>query len=223
MATSGTTAFAPDIIEIIEEAYELAGSELRTGYQLKTARRSLDMLLIEWANRGYNLWLIDQETASTVSGTANYTLTASTVDVIEANILASGSNAEYQLNRISAVDYMHIYDKTTTGRPSRIWVDRQLAGPVAYLWPVPDAIYTLKYWRLRRVEDSGSSTATPDIPFRFLPALTAGLAHKLAAKIPEAANRVPFLEAEFEKQFNLAADEDREKSSLFIRPYTRGC
>lgn len=221
MASTGTVAFSPDIIEIIEEAYELAGSELRSGYQLETARRSLDMLMIEWSNRGYNLWLIDQESTSTVASTATITLTASTIDLIEANVLESGSNSEYQLQRISAVDYMHIHNKATEGRPTRIWVDRQVSGPVAYLWPVPDKVYTLKYWRLRRVEDMGGTTYTPDIPYRFLPALTTGLAHKLAAKIPEAANRVPFLEAEAEKQFTLASQEDREKNSLFLRPLIR--
>lgn len=221
MATSGTTAFAPDIVEIIEEAFELAGSELRSGYQLKSARRSLDLMMIEWQNRGYNLWIVDEESTTCVVSTASYTLTAATVDVIEANVLPPSENTEYNLQRISAVDYMHIYDKTTTGRPSRIWVDRQLSGPVAYLWPVPDKAYTLKYWRLRRIEDSGSSTATPDIPYRFYPALIAGLAHKLASKIPESASRVPYLEAEFEKQFALAAEEDREKNTLYIRPSLR--
>src|SRR3990167_1919914 len=216
MATSGTATFGPDFGTLFEEAYELAGMEMRTGYQLATAKRSLDLLMLEWANRGYNLWLVDDATVSTTAADSTYVLAADTVDVIEA--LITVDDTEYRLRRIPAVDYMQISNKATTGRPSSMWINRQLAAPVMTLWPTPDAVYTITYWRLRRVEDTGSGvTYTPDVPFRFLPALIAGLAHKLAAKSQDSTvmARVPFLEAESEKQFRLAADEDRGKASFF--------
>lgn len=220
MTTSGTTAFSLDIAEILEEAHERAGVELRTGYQFRTAIRSLNLLMIEWGNRGYNLWLIDQESTSLASGTTTLALTTSTVDVINMNIVqGSGtSTTDYRIRRVSAEDYMHIANKATTGRPTLVWVDRQLSGPSATFWPVPDQTYTLKYWRLRRIEDTGTSVATPDVPYRFVPALIAGLAYKLALKTPESMDRVPGLEADYEKAFAEAAAEDREKSSFYIRP-----
>ncbi len=216
MATSGTTAFAPDFADVIEDAFELAGIEMRSGYQFRTARRSLDLLMIEWANRGYNLWLIDDETTTLISGTPTKTLTASTIDIIDAEI--SIASVDYRMRRIPYIDYMRLSNKTSTGRPTSYAIDRQIAGPIIYLWPTPDQAYTLKYWRLRRIEDTGGATYTPDAPFRFLPALIAGLAHKLAAKDQAAAARVPFLEAEAEKQWQFATDEDRDKSGFYIRP-----
>lgn len=220
MTTSGTTAFSLDIAEIIEEAFELAGIELRAGYQFRTARRSLDLLMLEWANRGYNLWLVDEESASVATGTIQVALTTSTIDVIEASIsITNGSQVtDYRMRRIPYVDYTHIANKQQTGRPTSYAVERLVSGPVIDLWPKTDQAYTLKYWRLRRIEDTGSAILTPDVPFRFIPALTTGLAHKLACKTPESFDRIPFLEAEAEKQFALAADEDREKSSFFVRP-----
>ena len=217
MATSGTTAFAPDIADLIEDAYELAGLEMRTGYQLRTARRSLDFLMIEWANRGYNLWLVDESSFTTTSGTTTYNLDTDCVDVIEMTLVLSDST-ERVLKRIPAVDYMRISNKASTAKPTLVWVNRQLARPVANLWQVPDATYTVKYWHLRRVEDTGAGGNTPDVPFRFLPAMVAGLAHKLAAKSNDQTQRVPLLEAEYEKQLALAAQEDREKTSFYIRP-----
>ena len=216
MATSGTTAFSLDLAEILEEAHELAGLDYRTGWQFKTGRRALDLLLIEWGNRGYNLWAIDQESTTMTASTATVTLTAATVDVIEANVVVSST--EYPMRRIPAVDYMKIPNKTSTGRPNSYWIDRQLAGPTMYLWPTPDQAYTLKYWRLRRLEDTGGATYTPDIPYRFIPALTAGLAYRLAMKNPEAASRLASLEAEYEKQWLLASEEDRDKAGFYVRP-----
>jgi hypothetical protein len=220
MATSGTSTFSLDIADILEEAHELAGMELRTGYQMRSARRSLDLLMIEWANRGYNLWLVDESSFTTTSGTTTYNLDLDCVDVIEANLVMS-DGTERALKRISAADYMRISNKASVAVPSLIWVNRQITRPVANLWQVPDATYTVKYWHLRRVEDSSSGVYTPDVPFRFLPAMIAGLAHKLAGKSTEQAHRTPFLEAEYERQFSFAAAEDRERTSFYIRPRLR--
>ena len=219
MATSGTTSFELDIATVIEEAFEMAGIEMRSGYQFRTARRSLDMLMIEWANRGYNLWLIDSSTFSCVAGTVSYNLDTDVVDVIEAVVVED--DQETLLRRIPAAEYMRISNKTSEGKPSMIWVNRQLSRPVAYLWQVPDSTYTVKYWHIRRIQDSGGADFTPDVPWRFVPALVAGLAHKLAVKEPESADRVDMLAMEYEKQFNLAADEDRERTSFYVRPAIR--
>ena len=222
MTTSGTTSFAPDIAEILEDAHEYAGLELRTGYQWKSARRSFDLLMQEWANRGYNLWLIDDESLTLSVSTVQVTLATDTIDVVEASITNVGGSTttDYRMRRIPFVDYTHISNKAQTGRPTSYAVQRLVSGPVLWVWPVPDvSTYTLKYWRLRRVQDSGSASYTPDVPFRFVPALIAGLAHKLAAKQPDANPvRVTFLATEAERQFQLAAEEDREKPSFYIRP-----
>jgi hypothetical protein len=216
MTTSGTTAFELDIASIIEEAFEQAGVEMRSGYQFRTARRSLDLLSIEWANRGYNLWLIDSSTFTTTSGTISYNLDTDVADVIDAVIVQD--DIETILRRIPAAQYMRISNKTSEGVPSLIWVNRQLTRPVAYLWQVPDSTYTVKYWHLRRIEDSSGADYTPDVPWRFVPALIAGLAHKLAMKEPGAGARIDMLAMEAERQFDLAAQEDRERTSFYIRP-----
>ena len=223
MTTSGTTAFALDIADILEEAHELAGLEMRTGYQFRSARRSLDLLLQEWANRGYNLWLIDQQSIANIPATpATVTLAADTVDIIEASITNVSGQAliDYRMRRMSYADYTHISNKQQIGRPTSYAIQRLVSGPVMWIWPLPDTTtYTLKYWRLRRIQDTGSATFTPDVPFRFVPALIAGLAHKLVAKSPEATPiRITFLKQEADQQFQLAAEEDREKSGMFVRP-----
>lgn len=214
MATSGTTAFELDIATIIEEAFEMAGVEMRSGYQYRTARRSLDLLTIEWANRGYNLWLIDSATFTTTAGTATYNLDTDVIDVIDAAVVVNDTDTILQ--RIPAAQYMRIANKESTGRPSMIWVNRQLTRPTATLWQTPDSTYTVKYWHLRRIQDTGNADSTPDVPWRFVPALVAGLAHKLAVK--EGNDRIPLLQAEYDRQFEMAADEDRERSSFYIRP-----
>ncbi len=223
MATSGTAAFNPEIVEIVEEAYERCGLELRSGYDLKTARRSLDIMAAEWSNKGINLWTVESGTVSLTTGTATYTLPADTIDLLETVIrTGSGSNQQdLSINRISVSTYATIPNKNNQGRPIQIYVDRQ-ATPKVSVWPTPDssATYTLVYWRLRRIEDAGrAGSNTYDVPSRFIPCLVAGLAYHIATKRPEVGlDRVTFLKAAYDEQFTLAADEDRDKSSINFAP-----
>ena len=223
MATSGTATFNPDIAEICEEAFERCGLEMRSGYDLRTARRSLNIMSAEWSNRGINLWTVEEGTQTLTSGTATYTLPASTIDLLEHVIrTGSGTNqSDLSINRISVSTYASITSKNSTGRPVQIYIDRQ-ATPTFRVWPTPDSAetYTLVYFRLKRMDDTGSSAAnTMDIPSRFIPCITAGLAYNIALKRPEVdLNRIALLKAAYEEQFNLAADEDRDKSSIQFAP-----
>jgi len=221
MATSGTTAFNMDFTEIAEEAWERAGREMRSGYDLRTARRSMNLMTIEWQNRGINLWTIDEGTVSLVSGTAQYTLPADTVDLLE-QVIRTGSGSTQQdltINRISVSTYASIPNKTTTGRPIQFWIERLVDAPRINIWPVPDSNdYTFKYWRMRRIEDAGSGVQTADMPFRFLPCLVAGLAYHIAMKVPELAQRVQMLKAAYEEEFDRAASEDRVKTNARFVP-----
>jgi hypothetical protein len=223
MATSGTATFNPEIVEIVEEAYERCGLELRSGYDLKTARRSLDIMAAEWSNKGINLWTVESGTLSLTTGTATYTLPADTIDLLETVIrTGSGSNQQdLSINRISVSTYATIPNKNNQGRPIQIYVDRQ-ATPKVSVWPTPDSstTYTLAYWRLRRIEDAGrAGSNTYDVPSRFIPCLVAGLAYHIATKRPEVGlDRVTFLKAAYDEQFTLAADEDRDKSSIQFAP-----
>jgi hypothetical protein len=221
MATSGTTAFNMDFTEIAEEAWERAGREMRSGYDLRTARRSMNLMTIEWQNRGINLWTIDEGTVSLVSGTAQYTLPTDTVDLLE-QVIRTGSGSTQQdltINRISVSTYASIPNKTTTGRPIQFWIERLVDAPRINVWPVPDSNdYTFKYWRMRRIEDAGAGVQTADMPFRFLPCLVAGLAYHIAMKVPELAQRVPMLKAAYEEEFDRAASEDRVKTNARFVP-----
>jgi len=234
MTTTGTTSFNLDINELVEEAFERCGSELRSGYDLRTARRSLNLLTIEWANRGINLWTIEQGEVILVPGQSTYNLPADTIDLIE-QVIRTGNDqnqADINISRISVSTYATIPNKNTQGRPIQIWVNRQSGAtypdgmtteikyPQVTVWPVPDnaTSYKLVYWRLRRIQDTGNGVSTADIPFRFLPALVAGLAFHLSLKIPDAAVRSADLKAMYEEAFREAADEDREKAPIRIVP-----
>lgn len=223
MTTSGTTAFDMDFTEIAEEAWERAGREMRSGYDLRTARRSMNLLTIEWQNRGINMWTIDEGTVSLVDGTSEYTLPADTIDLLEQVIRTNAGNATTQsdlnISRISVSTYSSIPNKLSTGRPIQVWVERLRDAPKINVWPVPDSNdYTFVYWRMRRVEDAGSGVETPDMNFRFLPCLVAGLAYQIAMKVPELTPRAQMLKAEYDEQFNLAAGEDREKAAVRFVP-----
>ena len=224
MATSGTTAVDMDFTEIAEEAWERAGREMRSGYDLRTARRSMNLLTIEWQNRGVNLWTIEEGSVNLVDGTAQYTLDADTIDLLEHVIRTNSGNASTQsdltINRINVSTYSSIPNKLSEGRPIQMWVDRRRDAPVLNLWPVPDKTdtYVLKYWRIRRIQDAGNGTETADVNFRFLPCLVAGLAYNIALKVPEFMERVPMLKTVYEEAFALAAAEDREKNSDYYRP-----
>jgi hypothetical protein len=217
-----------DFTEIAEEAWERAGREMRSGYDLRTARRSMNLLTIEWQNRGINMWTIDEGTISLVQGTSSYDLPADTIDLLEHVIRTGSGNVSTQsdlsISRISVSTYASIPNKLTQGRPIQIYIDRGQANPSVTVWPVPDAssTYVLKYYRMRRIQDAGSGVEDADVNFRFLPCLVAGLAYYISQKDPELAPRIPMLQTEYERQFDLAAQEDREKASISLVPRMYG-
>jgi len=231
VTTSGTTTFNLDLNNLVEEAFERCGAELRTGYDMRTARRSLNLLTIEWANKGINLWTIEQGSIAMVQGTVTYNLPVDTIDLLDQVIrTGTGSNqTDINISRISISTYSTIPNKLAQGRPIQVWINRQSGAtepstginyPTINVWPTPDqsSYYTFVYWRLRRLQDAGNGITTPDIPFRFLPALVAGLAYYLSMKIPEAYSRMGDLKVIYEEQFQMAADEDREKAPLRLVP-----
>ena len=230
MTTSGTATFDLDLNALVEEAFERCGAELRTGYDLRTARRSLNLMSIEWANRGVNLWTIEQGSIPLVQGTATYNLPVDTIDLIDHVIRTqSGQNqTDININRISVDTYATIPNKNVQGRPIQVWIERRsgatepsgVAYPRITVWPVPDqsSYYTFVYWRLRRIQDAGNGVTTQDIPFRFLPAMVAGLAFHLSMKIPGAMERTGLLKQMYDEAWQLASDEDREKAPLRIAP-----
>lgn len=226
MPTTGTTEFALDFTDIAEEAWERAGREMRSGYDLKTARRSMNLLCVEWQNRGLNLWTVDQGTVPLVAGTGTYDLPTDTVDLLEHVIRTDNGDVAKQsdlnITRINIGQYSSIPNKNNTGRPIQLYIDRQRDNPKITLWPVPNSdAYTLVYWRVRRIQDAGAGAENPDLPTRFLPALVSGLAYYLAMKVPELAGNTPILQAEYERQFQLATEEDREKTPLRVVPRMR--
>jgi hypothetical protein len=237
MTTSGTSSFNLDLTNLVEEAFERAGGELRTGYDLRTARRSLNLITIEWANRGINLWTIEQGEIPMVQGQITYPLPVDTIDLLDSVIRTqSGINqTDININRISVSTYATIPNKNAQGRPIQVWINRQsgaeypdglippgteVAPPNINVWPAPDQdnFYTYVYWRMRRIQDAGNGVNTQDIPFRFLPCLVAGLAYYIAQKIPGGMERIEFLKLNYEEQWKFAADEDREKASLRLAP-----
>jgi hypothetical protein len=298
MTTSSTTAFNLDLNDLIEEAFERCGKELRTGYDFRTARRSLNLLTIEWANRGINLWTIEQGQIiiNQNAGQITYPLPVDTIDLLDQVIrTGTGQNqVDINISRISESTYSTIPTKNAYGRPIQVWIDRQggttnavasttlnggisstdttitvvdssslaaqgyiyigselisyqnvsgnqllncnrgqgnttavahLTGasvtvtrvPNINIWPTgnPGQQYTFVYWRLRRMQDAGTGVNTQDIPFRFIPAMVAGLAYHLSIKLPDVdPNRVMGLKAAYEEVFQQACDEDRTKASL---------
>ena len=221
MATSGTATFDLDLNNLVEEAFERCGVELRSGYDMRTARRSLNLLTIEWANRGINLWTIEEGSVALTQGTGTYNLPADTIDLLD-HVVRTGSGStqsDISITRISVSTYANIPNKNVQGRPIQVWIDRQADIPQINVWPVPNnGTYTFSYWRMRRIQDAGNGVNTQDIPFRMLPCLVAGLAYYLSLKIPEAMNRIEMLKASYEEQWNLASAEDRDKSSLRLAP-----
>ena len=231
MTTSGTTAFNLNLNELVEEAFERCGAELRTGYDLRTARRSLNLLTIEWANRGINLWTIEQGQIAMVQGQIVYDLPVDTIDLLDHVIRTQTGQGQTDINitRISIDTYSTIPNKNAQGRPIQVWINRQsgatepvsgVAYPQINVWPAPEQsnYYTFVYWRLRRIQDAGNGVTTQDIPFRFIPCMVAGLAFHLSKKIPGALERTQMLKAEYEELWQQAADEDREKAALRIAP-----
>jgi hypothetical protein len=219
MTTSGTTAFNMDLTEIVEEAFERAGGELRTGYDLRTASRSLNLMFSQWANKGLNMFTYEQGMINLIPGQATYNLPADTVDLLE-HVIRTGAGsqstqADLTITRISVSTYATIPNKLQQARPIQVWIER-LDTPRFTVWPVPDNSqpYVFVYWRLRRMQDAGTGVNTMDMPFRFYEAMTAGLAYHLALKIPGAMERLPILKEQYDSAWELASSEDREKSAV---------
>ena len=240
MTTTGTSSFNLDLGDLVEEAYERCGLELRSGYDFRTARRSLNLLTIEWANRGINLWTIEQGMIPMIQGINTYDLPTDTIDLLEHQIRTNAGQQNNQtditISRISISTYSTIPNKLAQGRPIQVWINRQSGAtyptgatpdrqPQITVWPTPDQgtltspYYQFVYWRMRRVQDAGNAVNTQDIPFRFLNCLVAGLAYYLSMKLPGVdPQRIMGLKADYEQQFQFAADEDREKAPIRFIP-----
>ena len=223
MATSGTSTFNLDLTEIVEEAFERVGSEMRTGYDLRTARRSLNLMFADWANRGINMWTFEQGSIPLVAGTATYDLPADTIDLLEHVIRTGAGSASTQadltITRISVSTYATIPNKLQQARPIQVWIER-LNTPRITVWPVPDDSqpYTFVYWRLKRIQDAGNGVNTMDMPFRFIPCMVAGLSYYLALKVPGGTERLMVLKQQYDEAWELAASEDREKAAIRFVP-----
>ena len=221
MATSGTKTFALDIADTIEEAYELAGLEQRTGYDARTARRSLNIMFSDWANRGVNLWTVEQVTLTLTDGTASYDLNSYDIDILSAVIRDNGQNpvVDIDIDRIGRQEYLNIPTKSTKARPTQFFVDRQTT-PVVKLWPTPDSSnYQLISYRIQRIDDVNTSAENPDVPSRFIPCMVSGLAYYIALK--KNPGKAVLLKQQYEQDFKLAADEDRNRASLMLTPSRR--
>jgi len=215
MTVSGSTDFELDVAEYIEEAFERCGLEVRTGYDLKTAKRSLNLMLADWANRGLNQWTIKQRSLTLVANDGEYDLSADVIDVLSVVVRVSGT--DYSLERLSRDEYLTIPTKTTSGRPNQFFLDRQLT-PNLKVWPVPDSStsYTVYYDALTRMDDADTFTNTMDLPFRFYPCLAAGLAYYLSLK--KNPKMTPMLKTIYEEEFQRAAEEDRDRASFNVVP-----
>ena len=214
MALSGTSDFELDVAEYIEEAFERCGLEVRTGYDLRTAKRSLNLMLAEWANRGLNQWTIKQRSFTSTQGDGDISVSSDVIDVL--SVVVRRSNTDYALDRVSRDTFLSIPNKTTQGRPSQFFLDRQIT-PVLNVWPVPEnSTDVIVYDALTRMNDADGQTNTLDMPFRFYPCLAAGLAYYISMK--RAPNRVQLLKAVYEEEFERAMTEDRDRSSFNVVP-----
>jgi hypothetical protein len=230
-STSGTNAFQFDLNTLVEEAFDRCGAELRTGYDLRTAARSLNLLTIDWANRGINLWTIQRGEIPLLKGVSDYALPVDTIDLLD-HVIRTGigdTQTDISINRISLSVYTSIPNKNSRQRPLQVVVNRatgtvdpglMVNPPSITIWPIPDRDnwYTFVYWRMVRIEDAGDGQDVPAIPFRFIPALVAGLAYYLAKKLPDGMNRLPMLKADYDEAWQAASDEDREKAPVRFVP-----
>ncbi len=220
MTTSGTATFNLEFDDLISEAYERCGIEERDGYDMRTARRSLNLMFAEWANRGLNLWTIEQRQISMVAGQAEYTMPDDTVNALSAVIRTNAGTQQQQditIDRISQNEYLHLPDKLTTSRPAQYYVQRTVPTKL-FVYPAPDntQAYIFRYYAVRRIQDAGAYTNTADISFRFLQALAAGLAYHLSIK--KAPERTVMLKQLYDEEFQRAAQEDRDIASVYLTP-----
>ena len=229
--TTDTHAFNLDLNNLVEEAFERCGQELRSGYDMRTARRSLNLMTMEWANRGINMWTVEQGQITLAytspTPTITYDLPVDTVDLLD-HVIRTGTGqnqTDINITRISESTYAMIPNKNAVGRPIQVWIQRRSGAtnsagvevpPRIHVWPTPDnsQTYTFVYWRLRRIQDAGNGINGQDVPFRFMPCMVAGLAFQLSMKLPGVdPARIGMLKAEYNEQWELAATEDREKAS----------
>jgi len=217
MATSGTTDFNLSIDDLIEEAFERCGMRMTSGYQLTTGRRSLNLFFLDWANRGLNLWTIEQASYTLSPGGYEITLASDTVNVLSAVIRLPGVSPQQDitLDRISREEYLDLPDKTVQAQPAQLYVQRANTFKV-FLYPSPNLAYTLVYYRIRRIQDAGVYTNTADVNFRFLPCLASGLAYQISLKY--APQRTVILKQIYEEDFARAAAEDRDTASALFIP-----
>ena len=221
MATSNSTNFEPDVTEFVEEAFERCGLELRTGYDLKTAKRSINLMLAEWANRGLNQWTIEQATQTVTKGTNQYTLDSNIIDILDCSLRrdTDGTNLDLQMTKISRSEFLNIPTKSTQARPNQFFLDKQIS-PVLNIWPTPEnSTDVLVFNKLVRMDDADTATNTMDMPFRFYPCFAAGLAYYIAIK--KAPERVGMLKQMYEDEFERAMSQDEDTASFRISPYLR--
>ena len=221
MATSSSTNFEPDVTEFVEEAFERCGLELRTGYDLKTAKRSINLMLAEWANRGLNQWTIEEGTQTVTEGTTSYSLNSNVIDLLDVVLrrTINQTQTDISMNRISRSEYINIPNKTTKARPSQFFLDK-LATPALKIWPSPEnSTDILVFNKIVRMDDADKPTNTMDMPFRFFPCFAAGLAYYISLK--RAPERTAQLKAIYEEEFRRAADQDEDRASFNIRPRIR--
>lgn len=217
MAVSGSTDFELDVADYVEEAFERCGLEARTGYDLKTATRSLNLMLADWANRGLNQWTIKQRTISLVKSDGEYSLDPDVIDILAVVVRRDGT--DFNISRVSRDEFLAIPTKTTEGRPTQFFLDRQIT-PNLKIWPLPEnSTDIIVYDSLTRINDADTAKNTMEVPFRFYPCLAAGLAYYLSLK--RAPERVQMLKAVYEEEFRRAIDEDRDRASFQISPSLR--
>tara|TARA_R100000458_G_C8259431_1_gene235093 strand:- start:798 stop:1496 length:699 start_codon:yes stop_codon:yes gene_type:complete len=225
MATSGTTAFTLDISDIMEEAYDLCGLELRSGYSYRGAKRALNLVFLEWQNKGLNLWTIEQGTTTMTAGTNSYTADSSALDIVDVFVRTDAGDTNKQfdqrLNRISRTEYNHQANKLVQAKPTQFYVDKDNDAVKIVVWSVPDAAdtYTLVYDYVKKIEDVGTiASNNADVPTRYLPCLTYALAYNIACKSPEAQNRIPMIRQRYDELWKDVSDADRERAAVKFVP-----
>jgi len=219
MSVSGSTDFEPNVAEFIEEAFERCGLELRTGYDLKTAKRSINLMLAEWANRGLNQWTIEQATQTVTEGTSEYNLGTNVIDVLDVvcRRTVNSTQTDISMDRLSRSEYINIPNKTTKSRPSQFFIDKQ-NNPVLKVWPAPEnSTDILVFNKLVRMDDADKATNTMDMPFRFYPCFAAGLAYYISVK--RAPEKTSLLKQLYEEEFDRAMSQDEDRASFRIRPF----
>jgi hypothetical protein len=218
MASSGQTTFNLAIDDVIEQAFEQIGGQPISGEEARSARIALNLLLTEWQNRGVLLWKLVNTPVTLTTSVTSYTLDSDIIDSLQTTINVNGNDLE--MNRITYQDYMKLPDKTQTGRPTQFSFLRGKDNVSMTVWPTPDQTYTMNLLTMTRIQDvTASAIQTADLPFRFLPALVDGLAYKMSMRRPGVdPSKISFLKQQYEETFAFALEEDRQRTSMFIRP-----